>query len=252
MSEQSNQPMLRWFHQRMAEKAADQSAAPILIVALGDSVTRGSTRDGVIEHDAVYHQQFKRLLETQFPTSIFSVINAGVDGESVSAGMARLDSDVVRHQPDLVLIAFGLNDVVSRGMEGLDEFAQTLTRMVRQIQSRTQADVILMTPNMMLSRSNQAVSPRWKAVEPRMMALQNDGVLARCARRIGEVARETCVPVVDVYAAWESLAAAGADTTALLANGLNHPTAEAHAIAARVLLKLIANPRRTPTCEKAL
>ena len=40
-------------------------------------------------------------------------------------------------------------------------------------------------------------------------------------------------------AAWDDLARRGVDTTALLANGLNHPTAEAHRVPAELVMKLI-------------
>ena len=60
------------------------------------------------------------------------------------------------------------------------------------------------------------------------------------AEAVRQVARELNVPVADVYAEWERLAADGTNTDDLLANGLNHPTAEAHAIPAQLLLQLMA------------
>jgi hypothetical protein len=47
------------------------------------------------------------------------------------------------------------------------------------------------------------------------------------------------VLVADVYRAWEELAEAGYNTNALLANRLNHPSAEAHTITAGLLLRLV-------------
>ena len=38
------------------------------------------------------------------------------------------------------------------------------------------------------------------------------------------------IPVADAYRRWEQMAAMGVDTTALLSNGINHPTAEMHDI----------------------
>ena len=71
--------MLEKLKKRIHGKALDNSAAPVLLVALGDSVTQGSMRN-YIDHENVYHNQLKRLLESAYPKTTFSVINAGVGG----------------------------------------------------------------------------------------------------------------------------------------------------------------------------
>jgi hypothetical protein len=55
--------MLERFHQRIHEKSTDRSAAPALIVALGDSVTQGIGGIDELYHDDVYHARLKRKLE---------------------------------------------------------------------------------------------------------------------------------------------------------------------------------------------
>ena len=44
------------------------------------------------------------------------------------------------------------------------------------------------------------------------------------------LARERKIPVADAYAEWNRLEAAGVDTTALLANDINHPTEDMHGV----------------------
>jgi hypothetical protein len=47
------------------------------------------------------------------------------------------------------------------------------------------------------------------------------------------------MPCADVYAAWQELDARGVETNRMLANGLNHPTDEAHAIPAELLMRIV-------------
>ena len=54
-----------------------------------------------------------------------------------------------------------------------------------------------------------------------------------------DVAFELKVPLADAYAEWKELEQKGVDTTALLANGMNHPNADLHKIFADKLFTLI-------------
>lgn len=54
-----------------------------------------------------------------------------------------------------------------------------------------------------------------------------------------DVAKELDVPVADAYAEWKRMADEGVDTTALLSNGMNHPTPEMHKLFADKLFTLI-------------
>ncbi|MCA9839048.1 MAG: SGNH/GDSL hydrolase family protein, partial [Trueperaceae bacterium] len=62
---------------------------------------------------------------------------------------------------------------------------------------------------------------------------------AKTAQVIRVCAREIGLPLADVYASWQALAEEGQDTNYLLANGLNHPTAEGHRLTAELIFELI-------------
>lgn len=231
-------PLAR-FHQRIAEKATIRSTPPVLIVALGDSVTSGSSTNGAIMHDDVYHAQLKRLLEKCYPSTVFSVINAGDDGRDAVGGFARLERDVLHHRPDLVIIGYGLNDATASELAGLDTYEQALEALVWRTREATDADIILLTPNMMCLRHSDDVPETYHDLIDRFIRIQKDGILAAYAQRLREVAARLDVPVADVYGAWEELAASGVDTTAMLVNGLNHPTAAGHTLTADLLMAAI-------------
>jgi lysophospholipase L1-like esterase len=238
MSDPSTAPLSR-LRQRIAEKTADRSAPPILIVALGDSVTQGVMGYNDIAHEYVYHARFRRGLEDRYPLCTFSVINAGVDGQTAADGRQRLHRDVLRYDPDLVLISFGPNDAVLRGRDQVPAFGDDLRSMVESIRRETQADVVLLTPNRMASHDNDRVPTVYRKYVEIIVRVQTDGTLDRFAEEIRRVGESRRVPVADVYRAWCQLEADGVDTTAMLINGLNHPAAADHRIAADLLLKLV-------------
>lgn len=59
-----------------------------------------------------------------------TVYNAGANGNNSRQGLARMDRDVLSHQPDVCFIAFGMNDAVNDGnFVPIDEFRNNLTEM---------------------------------------------------------------------------------------------------------------------------
>ena len=64
-------------------------------------------------------------------------------------------------------------------------------------------------------------------------------MLALYAQTVRDVAREHNVLCADVYSAWEALATRGEDTDSMLSNGMNHPTPDAHAIPAELLMDIV-------------
>ena len=232
--------MLTHFQKRIAEKNANMGAAPVLIVALGDSVTHGIMELNVIDQQAVYHHQLWQMLIARHPGCVFSVINAGVGGDNAPGALKRLDRDVIRHQPDLVLVGYALNDA-GGGRENLSAFDRDMTAVVGRIRGETPADVVLLTPNFMNDRDNPLVAKQHRDANiiDRFIRIQTDGTLAAYAQSIRDLGKRLNVPVADVYAAWEKLRECGIDTTAMLTNGLNHPNSDGHRIAAELIMRIV-------------
>ena len=81
-------------------------AAEKRIAVLGDSIPYG---EGVGEHEA-YPSVLAGMLAKAYPEQQISVLNAGIRGQTVLQGWARLERHVLRNRPHLVIVAFGLND----------------------------------------------------------------------------------------------------------------------------------------------
>jgi len=233
---------IRRFFRRIEEKAHDVAQPPVLSVAFGDSVTQGCMELGRLDPVGVYHRGVQARLEEFFPTTTFSTINAGVSGGDVSRALGRLERDVIRHAPDLVLVAFGLNDSLG-GREKLDVFGEGLGRIIAGVRKETEAAVVLLTPPFMATRVSPRIHPNHAEVAERIIRAQADGTLADYAEKIREVARAEKVLLADVHAEWTRLRNSGADTDGWLSNGLNHPDERGHRLAAAVVFYRLLSAR---------
>ena len=188
-------------------------------VALGDSVTAGWLEHGVLDSDAAYPALFRQRLASLFPRAMVSVLNAGLGGENVAGALARLDRDILRHDPHLVTICLGLNDARTGGAEGTGGFKGGLGELVDRVRAGTRADVLLVTPN------------------TRGDAGDDGGLMDDYVRAMRAVAREREVGLADVYAVYQGAIRMGADPPDLLANRVSHPTREGHRIFANALIE---------------
>lgn len=74
------------------------------------------------------------------------VINAGVGGNSTSDLLARIDSDVVQQNPDVVILMVGTNDMLnSKKMNSYEQYASNLSEIVKKLK-QNKAKVVLMAP----------------------------------------------------------------------------------------------------------
>lgn len=214
-----------------------------LVVAFGDSVTGGHFEflkprpfleqyfrehrnfplpADVVDTQAVYHTQWKDMLTDRYTYSSVSVINAGIAGDTIIGMRKRLDRDVIRYQPDLVLLNGSLNWNSDIGT--LEQYKSCLRETVVKIKDNTEADIILMTPNM---QAENYFTPEYEDTLPYRVD---------CIR---EIAAEQDVCLADTYQIWEDFISAGNTLPDMLANGINHPTKAGHTVYAIALMKLI-------------
>jgi acyl-CoA thioesterase I len=103
------------------------AAATPVIVALGDSLTAGL---GLPEKDS-FPAQLERALKARGQE--VKVINAGVSGDTASAGLARLDW-AMPDDASAVIVELGANDA----LQGLDPAATkaTLEKIITELKAR--------------------------------------------------------------------------------------------------------------------
>lgn len=93
-----------------------------VILAFGDSLTQGV--------GAPAEQNYPSYLARQLGVS---VINAGISGETSAQGLARIQALLEEHNPDLVIICYGGNDLLRR--LSVDQLANNLDQMIQLSQA---------------------------------------------------------------------------------------------------------------------
>ena len=117
-------------------------AAGTTIVFLGDSITQAGNEPGG------YVDLIRGHVTTSRPDDRINMIGAGVSGNKVPDLLARLDRDVLVHEPDIVVVYIGINDVWhSQSGHGtpIDVYESGLQELVDRV-SATGASIVLVTP----------------------------------------------------------------------------------------------------------
>lgn len=219
--------------QKMKERASDRHQEGVTIAFLGDSVTQGcfeiyrkpGTEGIVTVYDKrhSYEQYLFDIFATLFPTVPLNIINAGIAGDKAFRGVNRVERDVIRHQPDLAVVCYGLNDCK---LEDLPLYISSLEGIFTRLKEAG-IETIFMTPNMMNTRISSTITdPVILEIAEKCQRMQNEGIFDAHIEAARELCKKQGIPVCDCYALWKTLAANGVDTTELLSNKANHPTRE--------------------------
>jgi lysophospholipase L1-like esterase len=164
--------------------------------------------------NAYPHLLHQRLKE-QYPFAVINVIVTAIGGEDSVSGAARFESDVLSHQPELVLMDYAGND---RRL-GLDPAREAWSAMIEQA-AAWGARMILLTPTGDLSAELD---------DP------NDP-LNQHAAQIRQLAATYGVGLADSLAALQQYIHAGG-TLADLMSQVNHPNRKGHELVVTELIK---------------
>lgn len=206
---------------------------PINIVAFGDSVTHGAVNN-YNDYENVYWNLLKKKLNAVRDSIPVNVINAGLGGTTAGRSIPRLQRDVLCHHPDLVIVCFGLNDANGP----VEIYVESLKEIFTKCQE-IGTDIIYLTPNMLNTYVDDSVPEGLIAYATKMAGFQNSGKMDSLICAGIELANSMGVTVCDSYHEWKKLEERGVDTTALLANRINHPVPEMHNLFADMLFDII-------------
>ena len=100
-------------------------------MAFGDSITVGEIPDPLTPYPIILQTELRSRYVAQ--ASNIVVVNAGVGGERLTAGVLRFEDAFDTHRPEVVLLMEGINDLMSLGP---DVSTTLLQFMAQQAQSR--------------------------------------------------------------------------------------------------------------------
>ncbi len=182
-----------------------QAGGPLTVVAYGDSITAGgeASREGLR-----YQNRWVEWLcatDGPFPSASIRLLNGATGGDRSHEGVLRLQEKVLDHHPDLVLVAYGMNDLATP----IDVFEANLHTILRAVRGQGAEAILLSTfpPN-----------PAWA------FASGNSEEIAAATVR---VAAETRCAYADVHIVWARVLRRK-DLSSLLGNNINHPNDFGH------------------------
>lgn len=237
--------------EKITDRAKNASDVNVPCIAfLGDSVTqgcfelhepvKGKPLETVYDSENNYQNKLKKIFELFCPKATVAIINAGISGDNAQNGAKRAEKDILRFNPDLVVVSYGLNDS-HRGIDGIDDYKKALSTIFKKVKE-SGAECIFMTENMMNTYvSDRLTNEFLRELAEKSMSIENDGVLEKYFDAAKEVAAQCGVAVCDVYSKWKKLNTFNIDITDLLSNSINHPVREMHWLFAYSLFETMLN-----------
>lgn len=205
---------------------------PINIVIFGDSISQASF-NGYNDFESVYWNILKKKLYSLRSFVPVNMICASIGGLTAKQSLSRFESQALVHNPDLIIICFGLNDVNGT----IEDYLGSLEEMFKAAKEKG-CEVIFMTPNMLCTRVADDAPEEYKNYAARMAKYQNEGRMDEYVGSAIKLADKMGITVCDCYAKWKELAEKE-DITSLLCNRINHPTESMHNLFADSLYDII-------------
>ena len=206
---------------------------PITIVAFGDSVTHGAVGPGELNYETVYWNRLRQKINDVRNYVPVNVINAGIGGITAKESLKRMEGQVFAHNPDLIIVCFGLNDVNGT----LEDYISSLRTIFEECNNHG-IQTIFMTPNMLNTYVAEDTEERFLDYAAKTAEMQANGRMDKYMNAACDLASGMGVELCDCYSRWKELGKTE-DTTLLLANRINHPTNEMHELFADSLFNVI-------------
>lgn len=200
-----------------------KSKEPVSIVLLGDSISTGCNASGWANcspHQPPYQDLLLEHLRHTYSPNI-TLTNLAVGGTSTPWGLTRIP-DVAAAKPDLVILAFGMNDSSGRTAA---EYKSTMLAMIKAVrETQPQAEFILVAS---MLGNRDWVTLKHELFPQYQKALQE--------------LTEPGIALADMTSIWTEMLNRKQDWD-LTGNGVNHPNDFGHRVYAQVLTTLLVPP----------
>ena len=183
----------------------------IIIGALGDSLTYGwMTQRGFLDY-------LSDMLKKKYPDSPFKILNRGVPGDTAGDGLRRLDRDIIRFNPDLVMIQFALNDAYTDFSP--DNFRKNIDMIISQVKGKPSSEIALLTSVTLLDPRENLIAEKFYSI-------------------IHETGLKYNIPVAAVHDHWKKKISEGINHSLLVQMDGVHPTEKGYQLMAEAVFEL--------------
>jgi len=190
----------------------------------GDSITYGLNASGLVGAPP-FMPMYPDLVAAQLRATYggeVALFNRAVGGWSVPNGLSDLDQ-LLAHEPDLILIAYGMNDVGRRNPEAYKEGIQQMIARIKT--ARPQAEILLV--------ATMLGNEQWQHTPREMFPKYRDALASLCGEGIA---------LVDLTSIWTEMLKRKRDCD-LTGNGVNHPSDFGHRVYASAVLSLLVESK---------
>ncbi|WP_337173850.1 SGNH/GDSL hydrolase family protein [Paludisphaera sp.] len=201
-----------------------EKGEPLSIVVLGDSISTGCNASGWADgapFQPAYHDLLRLHLRERFGSDV-RLANLSVGGMDTAWALTMIDK-VVEAEPDIVIVAFGMNDSAGRPAA---EYRDNIARVMSGVrEGRPDAEFILV--------ATMIGNPDWVALRQELFPAYRDALAGL---------RAPGVALADLTSIWSRFLALKRDRE-LTGNGVNHPNDFGHRVYAQTIAAALSPPR---------
>lgn len=216
-------------------------------VVYGDSISKGVVYDEVKERYVVLKENFVNLVGNNLKAAIH---NRGKFGNNIIRGQEKLEKDVLKRDPDILLIEFGGNDcdydwqAIANNPEGefspktdLELFSKTLNNIIDYCRKLNILPMLMTLPPLDSKRYFKWVSKKDRKAEKNILKWLGDVNRIyywqeQYSKKVAEVAKENDVELIDVR---EAFLKEKEYSKFLCIDGI-HPNKEGHKLIAKKVM----------------
>ena len=188
---------------------------------IGDSISTGCNASGWA-NAAPFQPPYQDLLVMNLQSAYggkISLKNEAVGGTGTDWGLANIGK-VVAHEPDLVILAFGMND--NAGGLPTARYRANLKAMMNAVRQKRPAAEFILVATMLGNKD-------WTALHQELFPQYRDALAGLCGQGVA---------LADMTSMWAELFKHKKDWD-MTGNGVNHPNDFGHRIYAQVLSTLL-------------
>lgn len=199
---------------------------PLSIVTLGDSISAGANASALYDaapFQPAYPELVRMHLQAKFQSKV-EMKNLAVGGTDTKWGLMQMDK-IVALNPDLVILAFGMNDSAGRSAP---EFQANTRMMIARIRAKVPDCEFILVASMLGNRD-------WVRLKHEAFPQYRDALQQLC---------EPGVALADLTSIWSGFLDLKKDWDQS-GNGVNHPNDFGHRVYAQVICTLL-EPKGNP------